>query len=61
MSGYADMSELFEGAGLGIPPVPEEIRPEVREICALEHSVFVGVSHPFILRRRTGRALRGTS
>jgi hypothetical protein len=32
MSGYEDMKGLFEGAGLGVPPVPEHLRPDVREL-----------------------------
>ena len=32
MSGYEDMNELFEGAGLGVPPVPEHLRTDVKEL-----------------------------
>lgn len=44
---------------MGMASDDSEVGLARRDLCA-EHSVFVGVSHLFILRRRTGRALRGS-
>lgn len=49
MRGYEDMSEFFEGEGLGIPLVREDIQPEVREIRHWTYAMF-NVEDAFRLR-----------
>jgi hypothetical protein len=40
MSGYEDMKRLFAAADLGVPPVPEALRPDVREVRPWTYATF---------------------